>query len=120
MSSEDFKVTSVAHELLKVMHLVRTFRGLIAEDRPVIVGYDETTWAKRLYYDGEIDAPLSVLKAVREASSQLLGRLTAEDWPREGTHTESGHYSVTRWLEIYANHAHDHADQILRARRGVA
>lgn len=95
-------------------------RRLIAEDQPVIVGYDETTWAKRLHYDGEINAPLAVLKAVREASGQLLGRLTAEEWAREGTHTESGHYSVTRWLDIYANHAHDHADQILRARQGVA
>ena len=95
-------------------------RRLIAEDRPVIVGYDETIWATRLYYDGEIDAPLAVLKALREASVQLLARLGADEWRREGTHTESGPYSVTRWLEIYANHAHDHAEQILRARQGVA
>jgi hypothetical protein len=95
-------------------------RRLIAEDHPVIVGYEETIWADRLYYDGEIDAPLAVLKAVREASSQLLGRLSADEWQREGTHTESGRYSVSRWLEIYANHAHDHAGQIVRARKGVA
>jgi hypothetical protein len=29
---------------------------------------------------------------------------------------ESGRYTVERWLEIYAEHAHNHADQIRRAR----
>jgi hypothetical protein len=31
-------------------------------------------------------------------------------------YSESGRYSVERWLEIYAHHAHNHADQIRRAR----
>ena len=95
-------------------------RRLIAEDEPVIIGYDEVGWAQRLPYDGPIDAPLAVLKAVREASAQLLSRLGVSDWERSGTHSESGAYSVETWLTIYSNHAHDHADQIARARRGVA
>jgi hypothetical protein len=42
--------------------------------------------------------------------------MTEAEWSREGTHSESGHYSVIKWLEIYAHHAHNHADQIRRAR----
>ena len=42
--------------------------------------------------------------------------MTEEDWRREGTHTEHGRYTVERWLEIYATHAHKHAEQILVAR----
>jgi hypothetical protein len=38
------------------------------------------------------------------------------EWAREGTHTEHGRYGVTRWLEIYAAHAHQHAVQIQIAR----
>jgi Arc/MetJ-type ribon-helix-helix transcriptional regulator len=38
------------------------------------------------------------------------------DWQREGTHSEVGRYTVERWLEIYADHAHNHAAQIRRAR----
>jgi hypothetical protein len=49
----------------------------------------------------------------------VLERLTDAEWLREGTHTESGRYSVDRWLEIYAAHAHDHAAQI-RVARGAA
>ena len=93
-------------------------RRLIAEDEPVIHGYDEPEWARRLHYDRPIDASVAVLRAVRAASLQLLGSLTDAEWARTGTHSESGAYSVERWLGIYAEHSHDHADQIRRARRG--
>jgi hypothetical protein len=92
-------------------------RRLIAEDEPIIAGYDEPEFARRLHYDRPIGSSLAVLKAVRDASLELLETLTPEEWERQGTHSESGPYSVDRWLEIYAAHSHDHADQI-RAARG--
>ncbi len=92
-------------------------RRLIAEDDPVIQGYDEPEYARRLHYDRPIASSLAVLRAVREASLSLLESLTPAEWARGGTHEESGAYSVDRWLEIYANHSHEHADQI-RAARG--
>jgi hypothetical protein len=49
-----------------------------------------------------------------------LRRLSEEQWRRAGTHSESGSYSVEDWLRIYGGHAHDHADQIRRARAAVA
>jgi hypothetical protein len=93
-------------------------RRLIAEDDPVIHGYDEPEWARRLHNDRPIEPSLAVLRAVRAASHQLLTTLTADEWARTGTHSESGAYSVDGWLGIYAQHSHDHADQIRRARRG--
>lgn len=92
-------------------------RRLIAEDRPFIQGYDEPEYARRLHYDRPIASSLAVLLGVREASLSLLESLTPEEWERGGTHEESGAYSVDTWLKIYANHAHDHANQI-RAARG--
>jgi hypothetical protein len=41
------------------------------------------------------------------------------DWHREGTHSESGSYSVEDWLTIYASHAHNHAAQIRRLRAAL-
>jgi hypothetical protein len=93
-------------------------RRLIAEDEPVIHGYDEPEWARRLHYDRPIESSLAVAQAVRAASLDLLQSLTDEEWERTGTHSESGAYSVDRWLSIYAEHSHEHADQIRRARRG--
>jgi hypothetical protein len=93
-------------------------RRLIAEDDPLIQGYDEPEWARRLHYDRPIAASLAVLPAVRAASLQLLESLAPAEWARTGTHTESGPYSVEGWLEIYAAHPTEHADQIRRARGG--
>jgi hypothetical protein len=92
-------------------------RRLIAEDDPLIQGYDEPEYARRLHYDRPIASSLAVLRGVRAASLDLLESLTAAEWQRTGTHAESGAYSVDRWLEIYAAHSHDHAAQI-RAARG--
>ena len=91
-------------------------RKLLAQDNPVIEGYDEAEFARRLHYDRPIAASLAVLKSVRAATTELLRSLDEQDWSREGTHTESGPYSVETWLAIYAAHAHDHAVQISRAR----
>ncbi|MEY2566344.1 MAG: hypothetical protein QOE35_873 [Actinomycetota bacterium] len=95
-------------------------RRLVAEDAPAIVGYDQDLWAQRLHYDAPIEPPLAVFTAVRAASTQLLRSVDAAAFSRAGTHDEHGVYSVTTWLEIYADHAHDHADQIRKARRGAA
>lgn len=93
-------------------------RRLIAEDEPIIHAYDEPEWARRLHYDRPIEASVAVVRAVRAASLELLESFTRAEWARTGTHSESGPYSVDRWLATYANHVHDHADQIRRARRG--
>jgi hypothetical protein len=100
-------------------------RRLIAEDDPVIQGYDEPLFARRLFYDDRpIEPALAALGAARSTTLQILERLTDDQWARTGTHTESGRYGVEDWLRIYAAHAHEHADQIGRAladvRRGPA
>ena len=93
-------------------------RRLVAEQEPVIQGYDEPEWARRLHYERPIEPSLAVMRAVRASSLQLLESLTVDEWSRTGTHSESGPYSVEGWIRIYASHPHDHADQIRRAREG--
>ena len=91
-------------------------RKLLAEDDAVIQGYDEPEFARRLHYrQRPIAASLLAVRAARETSASILDHLTEADWHRSGTHSESGAYSMDTWLEIYAAHCHDHADQIRRA-----
>ena len=117
----DWSAREVAHHLAdsETTAYVR-LRRLIAEDNPTIFGYDEEAFARRLHYDRPIEPSLAVLRSVREASLQLLESLTPDEWERSGTHSDAGPYSVKGWLESYANHPHEHADQIRRARRGEA
>jgi hypothetical protein len=92
-------------------------RRLVAEENPVIVGYDGDLFADRLRYGARpIEPALAAVEAARSTTVQILDQLTEADWARTGTHTESGAYGVEHWLEIYADHCDDHADQIRRAR----
>lgn len=92
-------------------------RRLLAEDHPVIEGYDQDQFAIRLKYnEREIEPSLEALRSARATTTQILNLMTEADWNREGEHTESGRYTVEDWLEIYAAHAHNHASQIRRLR----
>ncbi len=93
-------------------------RRLVAEENPLISGYDEELFARELFYDRPIEASLLAIRAARETSTEILMRLSEDQWKRAGTHSESGAYSVETWLEIYAAHCHDHADQAQRAMTG--
>jgi hypothetical protein len=94
-------------------------RLLVAVDNPQIVGYDQDQFARRLHYDRPLESSLEAFKAARRSTAELMDAMTEAEWAREGTHTEHGRYSVSRWLEIYGEHAHKHADQIRVARGSV-
>lgn len=92
-------------------------RLLLTAEHPVIQGYDQDMFATKLSYnDRDIAPALEAFRAARATSSQLLERMTDDDWQRQGSHTESGPYSTETWLRIYAAHAHNHASQIRRLR----
>jgi len=91
-------------------------RLLLVEERAVIRGYDQDAFARRLHYDRPIASSLLAFQAARSTTGELLDRLSEADWAREGTHSEHPRYGVEYWLEIYAEHAHNHATQIARAR----
>jgi hypothetical protein len=91
-------------------------RLLVAEEHAAIRPYDEKEFAIRLHYDRPIVNSLLAFQAARLSSGELLDAMTDADFAKKGTHPDHGTYGVERWLEIYADHAHNHADQIRRAR----
>ncbi len=91
-------------------------RRLVAEDRPQITGYSPDQFAARLHYAGRpVQPSLDAVRAARESTASIRATLSKAEWERAGTHSEMGEYSIDTWLEIYAAHCHDHADQIRRA-----
>ena len=90
-------------------------RRLLAEEYPVLQGYDQDVYAVILRYNlRDMSPALEQFRAVRATTSQLLHELSEEDWTRPGWHTEHGLYTAEAWLDIYSVHAHRHAAQILR------
>jgi hypothetical protein len=94
-------------------------RRLLVEDSPVIQAFDQEEYARRLPYDAPMEPALALFGAVRAANLSILQHMSDAEWRRAGTHSESGHYTPTDWLEIYVAHAILHADQIRRARAAV-
>jgi hypothetical protein len=90
-------------------------RYLLAEEDPLIVGYDQARWARVLDYDSApMEPALALVDAVRANTAALLRRLPADAWSASGKHTESGSYTAEDWLAIYADHMEKHSGQIER------
>ena len=107
----------VQHLADSEMNSAIRLRKLLTEESPQIQGYDQDVYAAALRYNERDVAPaLEAFRAARSTTAQLLDTMTDDDWAREGTHTESGRYTASDWLRIYAAHAHNHAAQIRRLR----
>ena len=88
-------------------------RVLGAEKEPLILGYDQDTWAREFDYHGHpVELALATVEAVRANTTALLRRLPEGAWLREGRHTESGRYTAEDWLRIYGEHLEIHSRQI--------
>ncbi len=119
-ATDEWTPRMIAHHLAdsERMSAIR-LRRLVAEDSPVLQGYDEVEFARKLTSDRPIEPSLEAMRWARESTAQILERLTDDDWRRAGQHSERGSYSVDDWLSILAKRGHDHAAQIKRS-RGIA
>ena len=91
-------------------------RRLIAEPGSAIQDYDENKWAASQvlgYKDLPIEISLALFKASRESSLIIVKRLTPELLNNSGIHSQSGEYSINKWMTSYIKHPQDHARQLL-------
>ena len=116
-----WSAAEIVHHLADAESIAaQRLRILLAQERPLIHGYDQNTYAARLRYNERpIEPALEAFRAARATTLQLLRTMTEEDWKREGWHTEAGRYTAETWLEIYAAHGRDHAAQIRRLREAI-
>lgn len=105
----------IAHHVADA-ELIRGYRlrQLLAQDRPLLQGFDEAQFATKLHYYRPLGASLALFKAAVESNVELLTLVFPEDWSRSGHHDEFGDYSLEDWLEGAATHSFEHADQLAR------
>jgi hypothetical protein len=90
-------------------------RYLTAESNPRIIAYDQDAWARIFDYHALDEVlGLEIAEAARRWTVPLLERLSGEQWQKEGTHSERGRFTAEDFLQIYAEHLHNHARQIDR------
>jgi hypothetical protein len=109
----EWSARQIAHHVADA-ELVRGYRlrQLLAQDAPLLQGFDEGQFAARLHYYRPVRASMALLKAAVESNVELLTLVFPEDWQRAGNHSESGVYTLEDWLRGAANHASEHTEQL--------
>lgn len=91
-------------------------RYLAAEKEPLIVGYNQDTWARDFdYHSHPLELAFATVRAVRANTVPLLKKLTDAQWAKMGRHTEhSNPYGSESWLLSYGDHLEVHSRQLER------
>jgi uncharacterized damage-inducible protein DinB len=96
------------------------FRMVLAQDAPMLPGYDQETWAERLKYEeSDWEAALEDFAALRGANLRLLERATPAEFERVMVHSERGNESLRYMVRMYAGHDLVHLRQIARIRQAA-
>ena len=96
-------------------------RKVLAEDQPVLTGFDQDLWANRLCYaTADRDEALGLFAALREANLRLLSSASEEDLGRVGVHAERGTMSISHMIRLHAGHDLVHRRQLERIVKTVA
>jgi hypothetical protein len=95
-------------------------KRVIAMERPLLLGYDETAFARSLFYD-QLDAAAAcdVFAKNRELMAVILRALPDEAFARRGVHSENGLETLEDLLRGYVEHLEHHLRFIEEKRRAM-
>jgi uncharacterized damage-inducible protein DinB len=96
----------------------RMKRVAAEEQPPTLIGYDESAFARGLFYD-QLDpqAACDVFEKNRLLTAEILRRLPDEAFRRKGHHNEHGEMTLAELLRTYVEHLEHHLKFIREKRR---
>ena len=108
----------VQHVLDSDLIASHRMKRIIAEDKPLLIGYDETLFAQKLGYE-KLDTNLAceMFRMNRELTTQVLRQLPEEAFARWGVHNAYGKQTLGELVVLYAKHLEDHAPFLVEKRQ---
>jgi hypothetical protein len=92
-------------DLIAVDRMKRT----IAEDKPTLIGYDESKFVQHLaYHEQSAEDAVTILDLNRKQFAKVLRTLPTSAWDRVGMHNERGPTTLGKQLEYYVKHLDHH------------
>jgi len=93
-------------------------KRVAAEDKPpTLIGYDETAFARELFYDQlDTTAACEIFAANRRMTAEILKRLPETAYARTGYHNEHGNMTLGELLKTYVEHL-DHHLRFIKQKR---
>lgn len=110
----------VVHLLESDLVATHRMRRVIAEERPLLIAYDETAMAKSLFYEHEdLERVCRLFADNRRMTAAVLRRLPDAAFERAGVHNQRGLVTLAQFVELYVNHLRGHMKHLLRKRELV-
>jgi hypothetical protein len=95
-------------------------KRVIAEDRPSLLGADETRFAAALAYDQrEVEEELAIVDKTRRQMARILRALAEEALGRVGVHNERGPLTLEQLLGVAAGHIPHHVKFVREKRKAL-
>jgi uncharacterized damage-inducible protein DinB len=92
-------------------------KRVIAEENPTLVGFDETAFARGLFYESlEAGLAADVFAKNRRLTAEILRRVPEDAFDRFGTHNERGRVTLTQLVQGMVDHLEHHL-RFLRDKR---
>ena len=95
-------------------------KRVIAEEKPLLIGYDETRFAAALsYHDRDLLEELEFGERTRRQLAPIIRGLKPEALSRVGIHNERGCINLQEMLEVEIAHVDHHLKFIVEKRRAL-
>jgi uncharacterized damage-inducible protein DinB len=95
-------------------------KRVIAEERPLLIGYDESRFAAALaYHQRDLEEELGLFEQGRRQMARILRTLPAEAWSRAGVHSERGLLTLEEHLKLEVEHVAHHLKFVVEKKRAM-
>ena len=95
-------------------------KRVIPEEKPLLIGYDESRFAGALaYHDRDLEQELSLLEGMRQQMVRIFRTLPEAAWSFSGVHSERGLMSLEDLLRAEAEHIPHHLNFIFENREAL-
>lgn len=99
---------------------IHRMKRVIAEDRPLHIGYDEKRFAAALgYQERDLEEELALFELSRREMARILRGLPADAWKRDGVHNERGLITLEEHLQLEVEHVPHHLKFVAEKRRAL-
>jgi len=99
---------------------IHRIKRVIAEDKPLLIGYDEARFPTALgYNDRNVEAEPTLLDLMRRQMASILRKLPDAALSRVGIHSERGSVTLEEMIKIENDHILHHVRFVLEKRRAL-
>lgn len=92
-------------------------KRIIATDKPLLLGYDESAYVTTLrYHQRDPEIELGIIRLARRQLGPVLRGLPPHAWARTGVHSRRGLFTLKELVQTWVGHVSHHMEFLSRKR----